>query len=82
VRKRHQAAASGSGFFVSSDTTPKLKGGSEWCSAFTAELQAAVNGVVSGETPEVLSGAMARDALKLCYAEAKSISSGRLTKVS
>lgn len=63
-------------------TTPKLKGGSEWCSAFTAELQAAVSGVASGETPEMLSGAMARDALKLCYAEAKSISSGRLVKVS
>lgn len=63
-------------------TTPKLKGGSEWCSAFTAELQAAVDGVISGTTPDVLSGAMARDALKLCYAEAKSISSGRLVKVS
>jgi predicted dehydrogenase len=63
-------------------TTPKLKGGSEWCSAFTAELQAAVNGVIAGEAPEMLSGEMARDALKLCYAEARSIASGRLTKVS
>ncbi len=63
-------------------TSPKLKGGSEWCSAFTAELQTAVNGVNSGETPEMLSGTMARDALKLCYAEAKSIASGRLVKVS
>tara|TARA_R110002072_G_scaffold303094_1_gene493228 strand:- start:33095 stop:34210 length:1116 start_codon:yes stop_codon:yes gene_type:complete len=62
--------------------TPKLKGGSEWCSAFTAELQAAVDGVAAGKAPETLSGAMARDALKLCYAEAKSISSGRLVKVS
>lgn len=63
-------------------TTPKLKGGSEWCAAFTAELQAAVDGVVSGETSKMLSGAMARDALKLCYAEAKSIASGRIAKVS
>jgi predicted dehydrogenase len=63
-------------------TMPKLKGGNEWCSAFTAELQAAVDGVLLGETPEMLSGAMARDALKLCCAEAKSIASGRLTKVS
>ena len=62
--------------------TPKLKGGSEWCSAFTAELQTAVDGVVSGETPRMLSGALARDALKLCYAEAKSIASGRVAKVS
>lgn len=62
-------------------TTPRLKGGTEWCSAFTAELQAAVDGIRSGETPEMLSGAMARDALKLCYAEAKSIASGRITRV-
>lgn len=62
-------------------STPKLKGGSEWFSAFTAELQAAVNGVISGETPAMLSGAMARDALKLCYAEAKSITTGRVTNV-
>lgn len=63
-------------------TSPKLKGGTEWCSAFTAELQAAVDGVRSGKTPETLSGAMARDALKLCYAEARSVASGRITKVS
>ena len=61
--------------------TPKLKGGTEWCSAFTAELQAAVNGIESGQTPDVLSGALARDALKLCYAEGKSIASGRIVKV-
>jgi len=61
--------------------TPKLKGGTEWCAAFTAELQAAVDGVASGETPTMLSGALARDALRLCYAEAKSISSGRVAKV-
>ncbi|MDA1161556.1 MAG: Gfo/Idh/MocA family oxidoreductase [Planctomycetota bacterium] len=63
-------------------TTPELKGGTEWCSAFTAELQAAVDGVLAGETPQMLSGALARDALKLCYAEAKSITSGRAVKVS
>ena len=62
-------------------TTPKLKGGSEWCSAFTAELQAAVDGIIAGKSPDMLSGAMARDALKLCHAEAKSIASGRLVKV-
>ena len=62
-------------------TQPKLKGGTEWCSAFTAELQAAVDGLVTGEVPAMLSATMARDALKLCYAEAKSISSGRLVKV-
>ena len=54
-------------------TTPKLKGGTEWCAAFTAELQDAVNAVKSGKPASILSGALARDALKLCYAEARSI---------
>lgn len=60
---------------------PRLKGGTEWFSAFTAELQAAVDGVQSGATPEMLSGALARDALKVCYAEAKSIETGRVVAV-
>ncbi|MFK7778000.1 MAG: gfo/Idh/MocA family oxidoreductase, partial [Gimesia sp.] len=56
---------------------PKLKGGDAWCAAFTLELQAAVDAVKSGVEPEALSGALARDALKICYAEAKSIQTGR-----
>ena len=60
---------------------PKLKGGSEWYAAFSAELQAAVDGVKSGSSPRVLSGELARDALKLCFAEAKSIATGRVVKV-
>lgn len=59
---------------------PKLKGG-EWFSAFTAELQAAVDGVRSGASPRLLSGELARDALKLCFAEAKSIETGKPVKV-
>jgi predicted dehydrogenase len=62
-------------------TTPKLKGGDEWCAAFTAELQTAVDGIASGKTPDLLSGTIARDALKLCYAEARSIGTGKLVKV-
>lgn len=62
-------------------TNPELPGGDEWCSAFTAELQAAVDGLNSGETNSMLSGALARDALKLCYAEAKSISTGQIVEV-
>lgn len=62
-------------------THPKLKGGSEWCSAFTAELQAAVDAVQSGETSRLLSDELARDALKLCHAEAKSIVTGKPVKV-
>jgi len=60
---------------------PKLKGGSEWCSAFTEELQAAVDAVRTGEPSLLLSGALARDALKLCHAEAKSIQRGRTVNV-
>ncbi|HID22365.1 MAG TPA: Gfo/Idh/MocA family oxidoreductase [Planctomycetaceae bacterium] len=56
---------------------PKPKGGTEWCSAFTAELQQAVNGVKAGQEPEGLSGRLALDALRLCYAEKKSIETGR-----
>lgn len=59
---------------------PKLKGG-EWCSAFTAELQTAVDAVKTGEVPRQLSGELARDALKMCHAEAKSIATGKPVKV-
>jgi predicted dehydrogenase len=58
-------------------TTPTLKGRTEWCAAFTAELQAAVDSVRSGKETPNLSGTLARDALKLCYAEARSITSGK-----
>jgi predicted dehydrogenase len=57
---------------------PELHAGSEWCAAFTLELQAAVDGVQTGKTPQLLSGTLARDALKLCYAEAESIATGEI----
>lgn len=57
---------------------PELKAGAEWCAAFTLELQAAVNGVKTGQAPHLLSGSLARDALKLCYAEAESIAVGEI----
>jgi predicted dehydrogenase len=56
---------------------PNLKADPKWCAPFTAELQAAVNAVRDGKDSPILSGALARDALELCYAEAKSISSGK-----
>lgn len=62
-------------------SSPKLKGGGEWCSAFTAELQTAVDAVKTGEPPRLLSGELARDALKVCFAEAKSIAAGKPVKV-
>ena len=62
-------------------TNPEPKGSTEWCAAFTAELQAAVEGVRSGKEPLLLSGALARDALKMCYLEAKSIASGKVVSL-
>lgn len=62
-------------------TQPKLKGGNEWCSAFTAELQAAVDSIRAGAAAPLLSGELARDALRICYAEAKSIATGKAVKV-
>ena len=55
----------------------KAKGGEDWCAPFTAELQAVVKAVKEREPASPLAGALARDALKLCYAEAKSIATGK-----
>ncbi len=51
---------------------PKLKGDAT-CDSLTAELQSAVDAVREGKESPLLSGSFARDALELCYAEAKSI---------
>ena len=40
---------------------PKLKGGGDPIEAFTSELQTAVEGVVAGREPDLLSGQLARD---------------------
>ena len=59
----------------------KPKGGEEWYSAFTAEMQSAAKAVKENQVSPILSGALARDALKICYAEAKSIATGRPVSV-
>jgi predicted dehydrogenase len=56
--------------------TPDPGGSGEWCAAFTDEIQTAVEAVQSGKEPRILSGRLACDALKLCYAEAESIRTG------
>lgn len=61
--------------------TPTLKGGTEWCAAFTAELQTAVKGIEAGEVPALLSGELARDALKLCHLETRSAATGKVVSV-
>lgn len=62
-------------------TQPRLKGGDEWCSAFTAELQSAVNAVKDGKPAPILDGRLARNALAICLAEAKSIETGKSVKI-
>jgi predicted dehydrogenase len=62
-------------------TSPKLKGGGDWCSAFTTELQTAVDSIKTGTPAPLLSAELARDALRICHAEAKSIATGKVVKV-
>lgn len=54
-----------------------LPGGGDPISAFTDELQAAVDGVRSGQMPDLLSGQLARDALVMCHNECASVLSGK-----
>jgi len=58
-------------------TNPTPPGGTEWCAAFTDELQAAIDSVHSGVAAPVLSGDLAYQALRLCHAEAESIATAR-----
>lgn len=60
---------------------PELPGGTEWCAAFTAELQAAVNSIATGREAPELSGTLALNALRLCEAERQSIASGKIVDV-
>lgn len=54
-------------------TNPDPGGGGSWCAAFTDEIQAAVDSIASGREHPTLSGQLACDALRVCYAEAASI---------
>ncbi len=59
---------------------PELAGGGDPIAAFTAELQAAVDGVEANREPDWLSGQLARDALMLCYKECESVRTGRIVE--
>ncbi len=50
-------------------------------SAFTAEIQTAVDAVVTGMEPPLLSGKLARDALALCFKEIQSVTTGKVVNV-
>jgi predicted dehydrogenase len=60
---------------------PKLKAPAEATTAFTAEIQAAVEGVKSGRAPDLLSAQLARDALVLCQKECQSVLSGNAVTI-
>jgi len=60
---------------------PRLEGGGDPITAFAAEIQAAVNGVVVGKEPDLLSGQLARDALVLCHKEMASVRTGTAVPV-
>jgi predicted dehydrogenase len=59
----------------------QLAGGDDATTAFTAELQAAVDGVRAGRAPDLLSGKLARDALVLCHRECESVRRGQAVAV-
>lgn len=56
---------------------PKLAGAGDPVNAFTAELQAAVEGVRTGMVPDALSARLARDALAMCHVECQSVLTGK-----
>ena len=60
---------------------PTFSGGDDATTAFTLELQAAVDGVTSGKEPDLLSGKLARDALVLCQKECESVKTGKAVAI-
>jgi predicted dehydrogenase len=57
---------------------PELPGSGDPVDAFTAELVAAVDAVTTGTPSAMLSGDLARQALRLCHAEIQSAKTGRV----
>ena len=64
-----------------SSEQPKLAGGDDPLGGFTAEIDAAAEGVRVGKAPDLLSGKLARDALVLCFKECESVRTGRVVAV-
>ncbi|MCI0637498.1 MAG: Gfo/Idh/MocA family oxidoreductase [Gemmataceae bacterium] len=60
---------------------PKFAGGDDATTAFTLEIQAAVDGVKAGKEPDLLSGKLARDALVLCHKECESVKTGKTVSI-
>jgi predicted dehydrogenase len=60
---------------------PSLPGGADATTAFTLELQTAVDGIQAGKEPALLSGQLARDALVLCHKECESVRTAKIVPV-
>ncbi len=60
---------------------PQLPGGDDATTAFTTEIQAAVDGVAAGKEPDLLSGRLARDALVMCHKECESVLTGKAVRI-
>jgi predicted dehydrogenase len=60
---------------------PKLAGGDDPTTAFTTEIQAAVDAIATGKEPDLLSGQLARDALVMCQRECESVLTGRALRL-
>jgi predicted dehydrogenase len=61
--------------------TPTLAGGGDATTAFTLEIQSAVDGIATGKEPDLLRGQLARDALVLCHKECQSVLAGEAVRV-
>jgi predicted dehydrogenase len=64
-----------------SSEQPKLAGGDDATTAFTIEIQAAVDSIKANREHDYLSGKLARDALVLCYRECESVKTGKAVAV-
>jgi predicted dehydrogenase len=60
---------------------PQFPASEDATSAFTREIQAAVDGISTGKEPDLLSGKLARDALVLCHREIESVRRGEAVAV-
>src|SRR5713226_7809406 len=56
---------------------PQLGEARDATTAFTAEMQAAVDGIAAGREADLLSGKLARDALVMCHKECQSVQTGQ-----
>lgn len=60
---------------------PKLAGGDDATTAFTIEIQAAIDGIKANREHDYLSGKLARDALVMCYREIESVKAGKAVSI-